>query len=73
MKDMIASNGGIVGVVVLLSMALNVMLSALKSVLQMFIKDPAAQAADEKIKFIDKVLALLAKVVDFLSANVEHK
>jgi hypothetical protein len=69
--DFISKNGGFVGAVVLVAGALNVVLSGAKQLIMMF-EAPAAQAGDAKLSWISKIMGVLSKVLDYLSANVAH-
>ena len=64
---------GLVGSVVAVSVSLQAILSGLRIVIQQFEPSPDAQAADGKIKLIDKIMGILGKVVDVLQGNVAHK
>lgn len=63
---------GLVGSIVAISVSLQAILSGIRIVIQQFEPDQAAQASDQKIKLIDKVLGFLGKIIDVLQGNVKH-
>lgn len=73
LASILASNGGIVATVVTVMVALNFVLSGLKSGLDK-IKTMTKTTVDDKASdFLGKILAVLGKIIDWASANVEHK
>jgi len=63
---------GLVGSIVAVSVSLQAILSAIRILIQQFEPDPEKQAADAKLKLIDKILAFFGKVIDIFQGNVKH-
>lgn len=73
MKEFIDTNGGIIATIVVVALAFNAFLSGVSLALEK-IKDKTATDKDNKAyEFIGKILNITKWVVDFLSANNEHK
>ncbi len=72
MKEFLASNGGLLGAFALVAVVLNIFLSGLSKALEV-IKDKTATETDNKAyALIQKVMAVLQKVVDWSSGNRQH-
>lgn len=73
MFEQILANGQMIATVVMVLVCVNIALSAAKQILEK-IKDKTASNADNKAyEIISKVSDVLAKVVDWFSANISHK
>lgn len=73
MKEFIAANGGLIGTVVIVMLAVNVTLTGLKAGLEL-IKDKTATEVDNKAhSILTKVLDFLSKALDIVGHNPEHK
>jgi hypothetical protein len=72
MKELIETNGGILGFIVMVAMALNLLLSGVSKFLD-FIKDKTKNETDNKIAaIVHKIAAVLQKIIDWSSANRAH-
>lgn len=72
MSELIQQNGGLLGFVVMVAMALNLLLSGVSKFLD-FIKDKTKTEADNKVAaIIHKIAAVLQKIIDWSSANRPH-
>lgn len=73
MQEFMAQNGGVVGTVVMVAVLLNFILSGLSKAIEV-IKDKTTTQADNKaFEIINKIAAVLQKVIDWTSANRSHK
>jgi len=73
MKEFMAANGGLIGTVVLVMLAMNALLSGIKAMLEYF-KDKTETTVDNKIyDFLSTVLGFLSKVLDIVGHNPAHK
>ena len=73
MQDFINSNGGLMATVGLTVLCLNIFLTAVKTVLDK-VKDKTESKADNKLfDLVTKLLVVLSVIVDWTSANREHK
>jgi len=69
----LSTDSAMLQVVITLVICLNVLLAAVKTVLEK-VKDMTKTDADNKAyAVVAKVAAMLSKVVDWVSANIEHK
>lgn len=72
MKEFLSQNGGMVGVVVMVAVALNFLLSGVSKMLEV-IKDKTATNLDNRaFIFVNKLTGILSKVIDWSSGNREH-
>jgi hypothetical protein len=72
MQEFIAHNGGLMATVALTVMCLNILMTALKTVLEK-IKDKTETQADNKMyDIVTKICNILSTVIDWTSANKEH-
>jgi len=72
MKEFVSQNGGLLGVVVMLALALNFLLSGISKMLEV-IQDKTASTLDNRaVVFLNKVAGILQKVIDWGSANRPH-
>lgn len=72
MKEFFSQNGGIIAVVSMIALMLNVFLSGLSKALEV-IKDKTTTEVDNKAyALIQKIAAVLQKVVDWSSGNRQH-
>lgn len=75
-KDFLTANGGLIGTVVAVLMAYNVLMSAFKVVLQKFVDStPALKAAkwdNDLLDFATKSTTTVTTVIDWVTGNLEH-
>lgn len=72
MKEFMAQNGGLLGMLALMALCLNVLLSGVSKALGV-IKDKTATNVDNKAyEIINKITAILQKIVDWGSGNRQH-
>lgn len=69
MKELIANQGGVIALVLAVLMAYNVLMTAVKTVLEMF----KVESENQFYQFIQKSLKLAVVAIDWLSGNKEHK
>ena len=73
MSEFLEQSGGLVATVVMVMVALNVFLMGIYKTLEV-IKDKTAGNGDNKAyEAIGKIIAVLQKIIDFVSANRKHK
>jgi hypothetical protein len=73
MKEFIQSQGGLIATVLVVSLGLNVLLTGVYNFLG-FIKDKTSGDGDNKAHAqLEKIIAIVQKVVEFLSGNPENK
>lgn len=73
MKEFLAQNGGVVGTVVLVAMVLNFVLSGISKGLEAIMDKTATQADNKAFAIVNKIAAVLQKIIDWTSANRAHK
>lgn len=73
MKEFILNNGGLMATVALVVVCLNILLTSVKVVLEK-VKDLTPTDVDNKAyDALSKVMGVLSLIVDWASANKEHK
>lgn len=72
MSDFIAVHGGMVASILLAVVCINVALTAIKTILEKIEPTPEQLAASKFYQVVCKVVGVLTKVIDWLSANKEH-
>ena len=72
MFEFLESNGGLVATVVMVMLGLNALLMGIYKALEI-VKDKTAGNGDNKAyEAIGKVIAVLQKIIDFVSTNRKH-
>lgn len=73
MMEFITENGGMIVFIVMVVMMLNFILTGIKKALEL-IKDKTSSSADNVIyNILDKIVYVLDKIIEFLSANSTKK
>lgn len=73
MSEFLEANGGLLATVLVVVLAMNALLMGIYKTLEV-IKDKTSGSGDDKAyAAIGKVIAVLQKIIDFLSGNVSHK
>lgn len=69
--EYLSAHGGLMAVVLTISMVLNVALSAAKQIVEL-LQDKADQGETKLHAFLSTSLGVLSKLIDWLSANKAH-
>jgi hypothetical protein len=72
MKEFVSQNGGLLGVVVLVAVVLNFVLSGISKALEMIADKTATQADNKALAIVNKLVLILQKVIDWGSGNRPH-
>lgn len=73
MNELIERSGGLVSFVVLVAMCLNIALSALSSILEKVKGLTESKLDDKAAEIVMTIINILQKLIDFASANRQHK
>jgi divalent metal cation (Fe/Co/Zn/Cd) transporter len=73
MKEVVNSNGGLVATVLLLMVSINIVLTAVKAVIEKWEPTEEQQKNSKVLHIITKVLGVTSNVIDWMTGNKEHK
>ncbi len=72
MNDLMASQGGAIGVILLVLVCINVLLTAAKTIFEKIEPTPEKQAASKFYQGLSKVLKVLSSIIDWAQGNKAH-
>lgn len=73
MKELIDAHGGVASLVLLVMVSVNIILTAVKALIEKWQPSPEQQANSKVDQIVTKILGFTSGIIDWLTGNKEHK